>query len=92
MNAAHNNEANIISRIGESLTPEASRAILAIRFSAQDEEQMRELLDRGSRGTRTPEENREAAVYDRLGHTLSMLKSIARRRLLIAEGILLSRA
>jgi len=38
-------------------------------------------LEKGNQGTRTPDEDEEANGFERLGHVLSMLKSIARRTL-----------
>jgi hypothetical protein len=42
---------------------------------------MQELLEKGNRGIRTPEEQAEAADFERIGHIFSMLKSIARSTL-----------
>ena len=58
-----------------------TRDILRIEFSSQDKERMRELLEKANQGTRTPDEDEEANGFERLGHVLSMLKSIARRTL-----------
>jgi hypothetical protein len=74
-------EAEILSRLEVSLTPAGARDILKIEFSPQDTERMRELLEKGNQGIRTPEEEAEAADFERIGHIFSMLKSIARRTL-----------
>ncbi len=81
MSATLSKEADILSRLEVSLTPESARDILKIEFSSQDKERMRELLERGNQGTRTAEEESEAADFERIGHVVSMLKSIARRTL-----------
>ena len=74
-------DADILSRLEVSLTPDGARDILKIEFSLQDKERMRELMEKANRGTRTPEEDDEASEFERLGHVFSMLKSIARRTL-----------
>ena len=81
MSSTLSKEADILSRLEVSLTPEGARDLLKIEFSLQDKERMRELLEKGNRGTRTPDEEREAAEFERLGHVFSMLKSVARRTL-----------
>lgn len=81
MSAMLNKEAEILSRLEMPLTLEGARDILKIEFSSQDKERMRELLEKGNQGTRTPDEDDEANGFERLGHVLSMLKSIARRTL-----------
>lgn len=81
MSTTFNKEAEILSRLELSLTPEGARDLAKIDFSFQDRERMRELLEKGSQGTRTPDEDMEAADFERLGHVFSMLKSIARRAL-----------
>ncbi len=81
MSTTFSKEADILSRLEVSLTPEGARDILKIEFSSQDKERMRELLEKGNQGTRTPDDEQEAADFERIGHVFSMLKSIARRAL-----------
>ena len=81
MSTTFSKEGDILARLEVSLTPEGARDILKIEFSSQDKERMRELLEKGNHGTRTPDEESEAADFERLGHVFSMLKSIARRAL-----------
>jgi hypothetical protein len=76
-----NTEADILSRLELSLSPEGARDLLKLEFSSRDKQRMRELLEKGNQGTRTPEEEQEAADFERLGNVFSMLKSIARRTL-----------
>jgi hypothetical protein len=81
MNTILNHEADILSRMEVSFTPDGARELLKMDFSSRDKRRMEELLDKGNRGTRTPDEDQEAMDFERVGHVLSMLKSIARRSL-----------
>ena len=81
MSTTLNAEAEVLSRLEVTLTPEGARDLLNIRFSERDQIRMMELLDKGNRGVRTPEETAEANEFERVGHLISMLKSTARRTL-----------
>ena len=81
MSTTLSKEADILSRLEVPLTPDGARDILKIEFSSQDKERMRELLEKGNQGGRTPDDEQEAADFERIGHVFSMLKSIARRTL-----------
>lgn len=81
MSTTLNKEADVLSRLEVSLTPEGARDLLKIEFSSQDQERMRELLEKGNQGTRTADEEQEATEFERIGHVVSMLKSVARRTL-----------
>ena len=81
MSATLSKEADVLSRLEVTLSPAGARDLLKIEFSAQDRQRMVELLEKGNRGTRTPDEEQEANEFERLGHVFSMLKSIARRTL-----------
>ena len=81
MSATLNHEVEILSRLEVEMTQAGARDLLKMAFSAQDQQRMIELLEKGSRGTRTPEEDQEAHDLKRLGYVLSMLKSVARRTL-----------
>lgn len=81
MSATLNHEAEILSRLEVEMTPAGAGDLLKLKFSVQDQQRMIELLEKGNQGTRTPEENQEARELERLGHVLSMLKSVARRTL-----------
>ena len=81
MSTTLSKEADILSRLEIPLTPDGARDILKIEFSSQDKERMRELLEKGNQGSRTPDDEQEAADFERIGHVFSMLKSIARRTL-----------
>ena len=81
MSTIPNHEAGILSRLEISLTPEGARDLLKMEFSSRDKRRMEELLDQGNRGARTDDEDEEAMEFERLGHVISMLKSIARSTL-----------
>lgn len=76
-----NREVAVLSRLDLQLTPAGARDILKIEFSSQDKNRMFELLEKGNCGTRTEIEDEEARELERVGHLISMLKSIARRQL-----------
>ena len=61
------------------LTPTAARALLKVQFSALDRERMTELAAKARAGTLTSDEERETDTYERLGCTLDILHSQARR-------------
>lgn len=81
-----NKEPDILSRLEVPMTHEAAESILNIRFSAQDVTRMHELLDEGNKGTITTEEREEADSYERVGHLIAMLQSVARRTLKVSTG------
>ncbi len=81
MSTTLNPEADVLSRLEVSLTPAGARDLLNLRFSERDQARMLELLEKGNRGTRTAEETAEADDFERVGHLISMLKSVARRTL-----------
>lgn len=82
--AAPNKEPDILGRLEVPMTPEAAESILNIRFSEQDVTRMHELLDKGNKGTITAEERDEADSYERVGHVIAMLQSVARRTLKVS--------
>lgn len=63
------------------MTPEVAETLLKIKFSPEDVTRMHELLDKGNEGTITDEEREEANSYERIGHLVAMLQSLARRTL-----------
>ncbi|REK05426.1 MAG: hypothetical protein DWQ37_23175 [Planctomycetota bacterium] len=60
------------------LSEEAARSLLAVEFGSTDAERMHVLAEKARRGTLTPEEQREADNYERVGHYLAILQSKAR--------------
>jgi hypothetical protein len=61
------------------LSEEAAALILRIEFAADDQERMRELLNKAQAGQLTRREQAEIDGYERVGHLLDLLHSIARR-------------
>ncbi len=76
-----NREPEILSRLQLPITPEVAQSLVDIKFSPSDVTRMHELLDKGNEGTITPEEREEANSYERIGHLVAMLQSLARRTL-----------
>src|SRR5438105_9331932 len=63
------------------LSAEAARAILRLRFSASDRGRMNRLAAKNRQGKLKPEEEEELGNYIRVGQTLGILQSKARRSL-----------
>jgi hypothetical protein len=72
-------ESSIIERL--QLSPDSAHAILSLRFPPQDEQRMRELMDKNNRGTISEDEKEEIETYRRLGNLLSILQARARLHL-----------
>ena len=80
-----NSEMAILRRVVDSdqpvLSADAAKAILRLRFSASDKARMNRLAARNRKGKLTPEEGEELNNYIRVGQTLGILQSKARRSL-----------
>jgi hypothetical protein len=63
------------------LSPEAAAAILRLDFGPADRDRMNALAERNRRGALTPAEDAELASYLKVGQTLGILQSKARRSL-----------
>jgi hypothetical protein len=63
------------------LSAEAARAMLRLRFSAADKRRMNRLAARNRQSKLKPEEEVELSNYIRVGQTLGILQSKARRSL-----------
>jgi hypothetical protein len=78
-------EMAILRRVVDAEEPfqsaEAARAILRLRFSEQDEARMNRLAAKNREGKLKPEEEEELNNYIRVGQTLGILQSKARRSL-----------
>jgi hypothetical protein len=61
------------------LSPKTARALLKLEFNAHDQQRMHELSAKVQAGTLTPEEEYEIDGYERVGSTLAILKSKARK-------------
>ncbi len=83
--ASASNEAAVWGRLIDpadtELSPEAARYILALRFPQADLDRMRELAEKAREGTLAGGESVELDVYEQVGHTLSLMKSKARKSL-----------
>ena len=69
-------ETSIFERL--VVSPESAEAILSIRFTPDDEERMRELMDRNNKGSISEEEMEEMEAYSRIGSFLAILQAKAR--------------
>lgn len=67
------------------LAEEAARAILRLDFSAADRARMSQLAAKNREGKLTPTEEQELNSYIRVGQTLGILQSKARRSLRAAS-------
>jgi hypothetical protein len=78
-------EMAILRRVVDSdqpvLSADAARAILRLRFNASDKGRMNRLAAKNRQGKLTPEGEEELNNYLRVGQTLGILQSKARRSL-----------
>jgi hypothetical protein len=78
-------EMSILRRVVDSdqpvLSTEAARALLRLRFSAPDRARMNRLAAKNRQGKLKPDEEIELSNYIRVGQTLGILQSKARRSL-----------
>ncbi len=83
--AAPPSEMTILRRIVDAdkpiLDPDAARAILRLDFDSRDRARMNRLAAKNREGKLTPAEGEELDNYIRVGQTLGILKSKARRSL-----------
>jgi hypothetical protein len=75
-------ESAIIERL--TFSPEKAEAIASLAFSSQDEQRMRELMDRNNQGLLTEAEQAEMEGFRRVGGMLAILQS--RARLALAQS------
>lgn len=68
------------------LSAEAAQVILRLDFSAADRARMNQLAAKNRKGKLTPTEEQELNSYIRVGQTLGILQSKARRSLRAAAG------
>ena len=78
-------EMAILRRVVDSeqpfLSPDAARAILRLRFGSADRARMNRLAAKNREGKLKPEQETELDNYIRVGQTLGILQSKARRAL-----------
>lgn len=74
-------EAELFLRLWDrqKLTPALARHVLKLSWSDQDEVRMSELAERNREGRLSPSEREELDTYVRVGLTLSILQSRARK-------------
>jgi hypothetical protein len=78
----------ILADTGQSLTPEAARSLVSLKFSRAAKAQIRRLLRKNNQGRISPEERITLENYLRVGQFLDLLQ--ARAKLLLAQSSELS--
>jgi hypothetical protein len=76
---------HVVSPITGDLTPEASRAILELKFDAAATKRIRQLLKKNNRGSITAEERIALERFLRVGKFIDLLQAKARVSLKKAE-------
>jgi hypothetical protein len=71
----------LLDPVSTTLSPEAARYLINLRFPQSDVDRMQELAEKARAGTLTLEEHIEMDNYERVGHVLSLMKSKARQSL-----------
>jgi hypothetical protein len=88
MKTAHTTPAldRLIGPLGECLTPETARRLLALRADAELQAHVNDLAARNSHGLLTPEEHAEYGNYVSFSTFVAILKSKARQLLASSQG------
>ena len=76
----------MVDPIGRALTPDAARAILAVRADDETQERIDKLADRCTDGNLTPEELAEYQEFVSLFNLLALLQVRARSVLQLSTG------
>ena len=76
----------MVDPIGKALTPDAARAILAVRADDETQERIDKLADRCTDGNLTPEERAEYQEFVSLFNLLALLQVRARSVLRLNAG------
>ena len=76
----------MVDPIGRALTPDAARAILAVRADDETQERIDKLADRCTDGNLTPEERAEYQEFVSLFNLLALLQVRARSVLQLNAG------
>jgi hypothetical protein len=71
----------LVDPLGECLTPESARKLLALKADATLQDRIDDLADRHSHGLLTPDERAEYGDYVSYGTFVAILKSKARQLL-----------
>jgi|SRR6185437_9133836 len=69
-----------------TMTPDAARTFLSLKFQKQDERRMNRLAAKARRGTLTERERALAEQYDIVSHMLALLQAKARQTLKRADS------
>jgi len=77
-------EASIFERL--LIGDDSAQALLSVRFSAEDEDRMRGLMEKNNQGTLSAEELAEMEAYRQVGAFLAIAQAKARLRLKSANG------
>jgi hypothetical protein len=76
----------LVSRLGDCLTPESARRILALKADPELQAYLDEMAARHSEGRLTPEEQTEYGKYVSFSTFVAILKSKARQLLAATPG------
>ena len=76
----------LVARLGDCLTPESARQLLALKDDPQLQARVDDLAGRHSRGVLTPEEQAEYGEYVYFDTFVAILKSKARQLLAASRG------
>lgn len=76
----------LVGPVGECLTPESARRLLAVKADSKLQARVNYLAGRCNQGLLTPEERAEYSNYVTFGTFVAILKSKARQLLASTEG------
>jgi hypothetical protein len=76
----------LVGPLGECLTPESARRLLALKADPTLQARIDDLADRHSQGLLTPDERNEYGTYVSYGTFVAILKSKARQLLAQTPG------
>lgn len=76
----------LVAPLGECLTPDSARRLLAVKADSTLQARVNYLADRCNQGLLTPEERAEYSDYVTFGTFVAILKSKARQLLAGVEG------
>jgi hypothetical protein len=76
----------LVAPLGECLTPESARRLLALKADSTLQARVNYLADRNNQGSLTPDEHAEYGNYMSYGTFIAILKSKARQLLAASAG------
>ena len=77
----------LVAPLGECLTPESARRLLALQADSTLQERVNDLADRHNQGLLTPDEQAEYSKYVSYSTFIAILKSKARQLLTASKGV-----